>query len=170
MLPFAVEKTVLTHWVPLLDHGGIHGVVAVFHDITDIKRLERVRKDFVANVSHELRTPVTVIKGYAETLLADPQHMSPEQMARFVEIIYNHSERLASLIGDLLTLSELESGGMALELAPVSIEGAARHAVALLEQKAHDKGITLDTGVYGNSAAGPRRSGQAGTGADQSSR
>ena len=143
-LPFEQEKTLLTHWVPLLESGEIQGVVAVFHDISDLKRLERVRKDFVANVSHELRTPVTVIKGYAEALLTDLQQTSPEQLSRFIEIIYNHSERLAHLIGDLLTLSELESGSTSLELTPISIEGATRHAAALLEQKAHDKGITID--------------------------
>ena len=143
-LPLEQEKTLLTHWVPLLEGGTIQGVVAVFHDISDLKRLERIRKDFVANVSHELRTPVTVIKGYAEALITDMQQTSPEQLSRFLEIIYNHSERLAHLIGDLLTLSELESGGTSLELTPISIDGATKHAVALLEQKARDKGITID--------------------------
>ncbi|HTG80467.1 MAG TPA: ATP-binding protein [Geobacteraceae bacterium] len=143
-LSFEQEKTLLTHWVPLLENERIQGVVAVFHDISDLKRLERVRKDFVANVSHELRTPVTVIKGYAEALRSDIQEANPEQVSRFIEIIYNHSERLAHLICDLLTLSELESGSTALELTPISVEGAARHAVALLEQKAHTKGITVE--------------------------
>lgn len=142
-LPAEREKTLLTHWVPLLERGEVQGVVAVFHDITDLKRLERVRKDFVANVSHELRTPVAVIKGYAETLLAGPGEASPEQTARFLDIIHRHTERLAELIADLLTLSELEAGGMALELAPLSIEGTVRHVANLLEQKARDKGITI---------------------------
>jgi two-component system, OmpR family, phosphate regulon sensor histidine kinase PhoR len=142
--PLEQEKTLLTHWVPLLENGNIQGVVAVFHDISELKRLERVRKDFVANVSHELRTPVSVIKGYAEALISDLPRTSPEQLSRFLEIIYNQSERLAHLIGDLLTLSELESGGTSLELTPISIDGAAKHAVALLEQKARDKGITID--------------------------
>ena len=70
VLPLDGEKTVLTHWVPLLDPEKLRGVVAVFHDITDLKRLEKIRRDFVANVSHELRTPVTGIRGYAETLLS----------------------------------------------------------------------------------------------------
>jgi len=142
-LPAGLEQTLLTHWVPLLGRGEIQGVVAVFHDISELKRLERVRKDFVANVSHELRTPVTVIKGYAETLLAGPGEASPEQAARFIEIIHRHAERLAELIADLLTLSQLEARGMALELAPLSIEGTVRHVANLLEQKAQDKGITI---------------------------
>ncbi|MCM2358538.1 MAG: ATP-binding protein [Geobacteraceae bacterium] len=149
-LPSGEEKTVLTHWVPLLERGEIQGVVAVFHDISDLKMLERVRKDFVANVSHELRTPVAVIKGYAETLLSDLLRTKPEQAARFIGIIHNHSERLASLIGDLLTLSELESGGMALALAPTTIEGVVRHAAMLLEQKAQEKDISIDCGNLGN--------------------
>lgn len=137
------EKTLLTHWVPLLENGHIQGIVAVFHDISDLKRLEKVRRDFVANVSHELRTPVSVIKGYAETLLAGALETDPKQVARFVEIIHNHSERLANLVGDLLALSALESGDLALELAPLPIASAVRHACNLLEQKAIGKGISI---------------------------
>jgi two-component system phosphate regulon sensor histidine kinase PhoR len=144
------EKTILTHWVPLLENGKIRGIVAVFHDISDLKRLEKVRRDFVANVSHELRTPVTIIKGYAETLLSGVLEKDPDQAGRFVEIIHNHSERLANLIGDLLALSALESGDLALEMAPLPIAGAIRHACNLLEQKAGDKGISLITdGIEG---------------------
>ena len=140
------EKTVLTHWVPLLDKGDIQGVVAVFHDITELKKLEKVRKDFVANVSHELRTPVTVIKGYAETLLSGLLEADPARAARFVEIIHDHSERLANLIGDLLALSELESGGIALDLQPTTLEGTVMNVCKLLGQKARDKKITIDPG------------------------
>lgn len=137
------EKTLLTHWVPLLENDHIRGIVAVFHDISDLKRLEKIRRDFVANVSHELRTPVSVIKGYAETLLAGALETDPEKAGRFVEIIHNHSERLANLIGDLLALSALESGDLELELAPLSITSAVRHAFNLLEQKANGKGISI---------------------------
>jgi two-component system phosphate regulon sensor histidine kinase PhoR len=137
------EKTILTHWVPLVDGGTVQGVVAVFHDISDQKKLEKIRRDFVANVSHELRTPVTIIKGYAETLLAGELTKDPERSSRFVEIIYNHAERLAHLIGDLLTLSEIESGDMAMERAPLSLEGVVRGVMALLEPKAQQKGITV---------------------------
>jgi two-component system phosphate regulon sensor histidine kinase PhoR len=139
------EKTVLTHWVPLLDGDRLQGVVAVFHDISNIKRLEKIRRDFVANVSHELRTPVSVIKGYAEALLSGTLASDPERAVRFVEIIHSHSERLAALIGDLLILSELESGDSSLELTRISIEGTVRHALMLLEQKAVGKGITIDS-------------------------
>ncbi|MFZ3207244.1 MAG: ATP-binding protein [Geobacteraceae bacterium] len=143
-LPLNGEKTALTHWVPLLEGGETNGVVAVFHDISDLKRLEKVRKDFVANVSHELRTPVTVIKGYTETLRSDLIRTDPECALRFIGIIHNHAERLANLISDLLILSELESGAMSLKMGAESIEAAAQRACALLEMKAGDKRITME--------------------------
>jgi two-component system phosphate regulon sensor histidine kinase PhoR len=124
-------------------HGELHGVVAVFHDITDIRQLERVRRDFVANVSHELRTPITIIKGYAETLLAGALE-NPSQAARFVAIVHSQAERLASLIGDLLTLSQLESGTVGMESRSVSLPEAVGHVVALLEQKIHERCIKVD--------------------------
>jgi two-component system phosphate regulon sensor histidine kinase PhoR len=149
-LPLFDGKTVLTHWCPLLEGDKLQGVVAVFHDISELKRLEKVRRDFVANVSHELRTPVTVIKGYAETLLSGALANDPERAAGFLEKIDRHADRLASLVGDLLILSELEAGEKSLQLAPVAIVGAVGHARALLEEKARDKNINIDlSGVEG---------------------
>ena len=141
------EKTVLTHWVPLLEGDRLQGVVAVFHDISDLKRLEKVRRDFVANVSHELRTPVTVIKGYAETLLDGALATDPERAGAFLDKIHNHAVRLASLVSDLLTLSELESGELTLKQAPLHLEEAVGHACALLEEKARAKRIIIDLGA-----------------------
>jgi two-component system phosphate regulon sensor histidine kinase PhoR len=138
------EKTVLTHWVPLMTGKELRGIVAVFHDITELKRLENIRRDFVANVSHELRTPVTVIKGYAETLLDGVLTRDPDRAANFVSVILKHSERLAALIGDLLTLSEMEAGDFTLELKPVNLAVVIRHAANLLEMKRAEKGITID--------------------------
>ena len=83
--------------------------VLVFHDITEIKSLERVRKDFVANVSHELRTPMTSIKGYIEALL-DGAKDDPKQCLEFLQILQKHADRLHTLISDLLVLSQIESG------------------------------------------------------------
>jgi two-component system, OmpR family, phosphate regulon sensor histidine kinase PhoR len=140
----AKEKTILTHWVPLLENGDLQGVVAVFHDISEIRHLEKMRRDFVANVSHELRTPVTVIKGYAETLLSGALESNPEQAMRFVAIIYAHADRLGALIGDLLTLSQLESGTLVMESTRVGLHGIAAHVAALLEQKAQDREVTIN--------------------------
>jgi len=136
--------SILVHWVPLLEDGELTGVVAVFHDISDLKKLEKIRRDFVANVSHELRTPVTVIKGYAETLLSGAVDDDAQRRQRFLGIIMAHAERLSTLIGDLLTISELESGEVALKPVSVSVARAVEHALNLLEQKAEVKGITVD--------------------------
>lgn len=146
-LSLGEDKIILTHWVPLLEGEELRGIVAVFHDISDLKRLEKIRKDFVANVSHELRTPVTVIKGYAETLLGGLMVEDPDRAQRFVAIILNHSERLATLISDLLTLSEMESGEFSLQLHPTPLAATIRHAVSLVELKAGEKGIVLDITV-----------------------
>ena len=142
--PLHEERTLQTHWFPLLAEEEIKGIVAVFHDISDLKRLEKVRRDFVANVSHELRTPVTIIKGYAETLLSGAMKADPERADRFVGIINTNAERLASLIKDLLTLSELESRNLSINLAPFPIGGIVRRACLFLEDKAHSKAITID--------------------------
>ena len=136
------QRAILTHWVPLLKDGKLEGIVAVFHDITEIKRLEKIRSDFVANASHELRTPITVIQGYAETLL-DTVPEKEEQTARFVAIIHKHAERLATLVNDLLSLSELESKTFSLKLLPIPLTAAIEQACSLLEPKAKRKHITL---------------------------
>jgi two-component system phosphate regulon sensor histidine kinase PhoR len=105
-----------THWIevtgstiPPLDGGKGQWALFVLHDITRQKRLELVRKEFVANVSHELRTPLSVIKGYVETLVDGHQEMDEQDRTRFLAIINRHTERLNSLLEDLLTLSRLES-------------------------------------------------------------
>ena len=139
------DKTVLTHWVPLMEGGAMQGVVVVFHDITETRRLENIRRDFVANVSHELRTPITIIKGYAETLMSGVLESNTAQAARFISIISAHAERLGALVGDLLTLSQLESGNLSLETRNVSVPDIAGHVVSLLERKSQEKGILVDT-------------------------
>ncbi len=137
------DCTLFTHWVPLNVDGVRQGVVAVFHDISDLKKAENMRRDFVANVSHELRTPVTIIKGYAETLLDGALESDPASAKRFVEIIHNHSERLTDLINDILTLSSLESKEALLELNPMDISGTIAKACMLLQERATQKNITI---------------------------
>jgi two-component system phosphate regulon sensor histidine kinase PhoR len=137
------EKFLSAHWVPLLNEKGMQGIVAVFHDVTDIKRLENIRRDFVANVSHELRTPVTVIKGYSETLLDGLISADPQKTAEFVQIILNHSERLTALLNDLLSLSEMESPDFSFQMAPISVESTLNKVCTLLKSKADTKGVTI---------------------------
>lgn len=103
------EKIFEAKTFPIRGEGKDRGVLLVLHDISKIKQLEDVRKDFVANVSHELRTPLTSIQGYAETLLSGA--LSDDKNSRdFVQTIHDQAERLSSLVNDLLDLSAIESG------------------------------------------------------------
>jgi two-component system phosphate regulon sensor histidine kinase PhoR len=102
------ERILYIHVVPLGLPPNLTGTVVVLHDVTQLKRLEKVRKDFVANVSHELNTPLAAIKGYAETLL-DKALDDTETARKFLKIIFNHGERMSKLVSDLLALSKLES-------------------------------------------------------------
>ena len=122
------------------------GVMVILHDITDIERLERVRKDFVANVSHELRTPLTAIRGYAETLLGGALE-DKDNNRRFVEIIQAHAIRLNNIAADLMILSELESGRPAPEPERVSIKDAVDMAMSTVESEARVRGVFLDSSV-----------------------
>ncbi len=137
------DTTLFTHWVPLNVDGVRQGIVAVFHDISDLKKAEKIRRDFVANVSHELRTPVTIIKGYAETLLDGVLESDPACAAHFVEIISCHSERLANLINDILTLSSLETKEALLELNSIDVSGTIAKACVLLQDRAVQKNIAV---------------------------
>ncbi len=125
------------------------GAITILHDITEIERLERIRKDFVANVSHELRTPLTAIRGYAETLLDGAIH-DDENNLKFLEKIRAHSIRLNNIASDLLALSELESGGPQPEPEPVSVRAAVEAALRTVESEARVRGITLRTGTLDN--------------------
>ncbi|MFJ7934870.1 two-component system histidine kinase PnpS [Sporosarcina sp. NPDC096371] len=112
-------------------HGNWLGIVVVIHDITELVRLEEVRKDFVANVSHELRTPVTSIKGFTETLLDGAMH-EPVIMTEFLGIIQKESDRLHLLIDDLLELSGMEREGFTLKYADVNVKEMIDDAVRIV--------------------------------------
>ena len=128
------------------EDGTPFGFVLVLHDVSELRRLETVRRDFVANVSHELRTPLTAIKGYAETLLG-PAGETRETVLRFVQVIDRHSERLGRLIDDLLTLSDLEFGRTPTRRRPIPIGPAIDDVVQILGDRAHQRGVVLDTAV-----------------------
>ncbi len=122
------------------------GAVVVLHDVTELRRLERVRQDFVANVSHEFKTPLTAIQGFAETLLGGALE-DPTNNRRFLDIIRNHAIRLARLTNDLLKLARIEAGKLEVEFFPVGlmelIEGCAETTLL----KASRKQITLEIEV-----------------------
>jgi two-component system phosphate regulon sensor histidine kinase PhoR len=122
--------------------GDFLGSILVFHDITDIKRFESMRSDFVANVSHELRTPLTAIRGYIETLLHTPPS-DPEDHRQFLAIIDRHSERLSRLTEDLLTLSDLESGKIQLSLQPLDTTQLIQRVLEVFWDQAARKAIKL---------------------------
>lgn len=131
--------------------GGVIGVLVVLNDVTRLKRLERVRKEFVANVSHEFKTPVTSIKGFAETLL-DGALQDPDDARRFVSIIAAQSDRLNAILEDLLSLSRLEQedDSAALPLAPGSVGDVLDAAVATCAALALDKDVAVTTSCAGD--------------------
>jgi two-component system phosphate regulon sensor histidine kinase PhoR len=118
------------------------GFVLVLHDVTELRRLEVIRRDFVANVSHELRTPLTAIKGYAETLLGSAGD-DRETARRFLTVIDRHSERLGRLINDLLTLSDLELGRASLRLGTVAVGSVIDDVLQILSEAAQRKGVRV---------------------------
>lgn len=121
------------------------GAIAILHDVSDIERLERVRKDFVANVSHELRTPLTAIRGYAETLL-DGALDDQENNRRFLEVIRAHAIRLNNIASDLLTLSELESGQSPAEGERIPLLAALESALNTVEAEARIREVKIHSG------------------------
>jgi two-component system phosphate regulon sensor histidine kinase PhoR len=125
-------------------HGDRSGAVIVLSDMTRIRRLENLRRDFVANVSHELRTPITSIKGFVETL-QEGAITEPKEAERFLRIIARHSDRLNAIVEDLLTLSSLEEGSeqrkIAFEKKPV--RSVLESVLELSSVKAEEKNITV---------------------------
>ena len=123
-------------------HGNWLGIVVVIHDITELVRLEEVRKDFVANVSHELRTPVTSIKGFTETLLDGAMH-EPVILQEFLGIIQKESDRLHLLIDDLLELSGMEREGFSLTYATVNVKDMIGDAMKIVSRSMERKKMNI---------------------------
>lgn len=115
-------------------------LIIVLHDITEFKKLEKIKKDFVVNVSHELRTPLTAIKGYVETL----EEETKGDAKHYLDIIKRHTERLINIVNDLLLLSELEEKGLTQIKENVNLEEIAKNICKIFEQKAKEKGLKLN--------------------------
>ncbi|PZR13853.1 MAG: histidine kinase [Archangium gephyra] len=140
-----VRPTVLSvHVSPLGREVG--GSSAVFFDVSELRRLEKVRKDFVANVSHELRTPITAIRGYAETLQSGAIN-DAVAAPKMVDIIHRQSERLSELVEDLLELSRIEARQIQLEEKPVDVLDATQRAFEAVRPKASPRSTTLHSSV-----------------------
>jgi len=118
------------------------GAVIVLHDITELRKLERVRRDFVANVSHELRTPLTAIQGFAETLLAGAIDDPPNRL-RFLEIILEHSRRLARLTEDLLMLSKMDADRLELEIRRLGVSQFVESCIETTQRPAAEKNLRI---------------------------
>lgn len=127
----------------------LSGVVIVLHDITELKKLEQIRKDFVANVSHELKTPVTSIKGFAETLL-DGAMEERSLREKFLNIIYKESERLQLLVHDLLELSKIEQPHFTLNWQKIELRGIVEEVIELLSDQANESGVHLHMSCDGD--------------------
>ncbi len=125
---------------------GGEEIVSIFHDVTEIKGIEKIKKDFVTNVSHELRTPLTAIKGYAETLRKE---VDTEPGKRYLEIVERNTNRLINIVSDLLLLSSLEEKA-ALELEDINIGGFLENVVRIFDQRLKDKGLSLVVDVKQN--------------------
>jgi two-component system phosphate regulon sensor histidine kinase PhoR len=122
------------------DNGQVSGAVILFHDITELKRLDDMRRDFVANVSHELRTPLSILRGYIETLLESAQ-TSRDELRRILGVMERHSKRLGLLLDDLLSLAKLESANPNLELSTVRLDELCLNVARDWEKKFAEKNL-----------------------------
>jgi len=125
------------------------GAVVLFHDITQLKQADEIRRDFVANVSHELRTPLSILRGYIETLLDDPE-TSRDELERILEVMKRHSNRLGVLVDDLLTLAQLESANPNLQLSDVRLSELFAAIVHDWAKKFAEKKLSVDIAIAAN--------------------
>lgn len=140
------ERIVRMDAVPMIQDGSYRGMLFLLQEVTEIRRLERMRSEFVANVSHELKTPVAAVKGFAETLLGGG--VTDEKTARsFLQIIYDENERLNRLIGDILELSKIESKRVQLECSPIHLIEFFDSVLGTISKVAEKKNISLSTQV-----------------------
>ncbi|GIN85338.1 PAS domain-containing sensor histidine kinase [Heyndrickxia sporothermodurans] len=140
---FPKERILDAHLAPYVGvNGGIKGIIIVLHDITEIRRLEKMRSEFVANVSHELKTPVTSLKGFAETLL-DGAMYDPEITKSFLTIIHDESERLHRLITDILHLSKIEQHQLPFHPEPLNVIDVIYESIDTIQEEINRKQLTF---------------------------
>jgi two-component system, OmpR family, phosphate regulon sensor histidine kinase PhoR len=124
------------------DAGEVTGVLVLFHDISELKKVDQLRRDFVANISHELRTPLSILRGYIETLLDTPETSRAER-SRILKVMERHSKRLDLLVEDLLTLAQLESGNPNLQLGDIDLPSFFREVIRDWERKLANKQLNV---------------------------
>lgn len=137
------ERHIQVSAVPIKNADDeVTGAVVLFHDITELKQLDQIRRDFVANVSHELRTPLSILRGYIEVLLDEPETPS-EELARILSIMERHSKRLQRLVDDLLSLAQLESSQAELELSVVRLDELFNNLIRDWKEKLAGKNLKV---------------------------
>jgi two-component system phosphate regulon sensor histidine kinase PhoR len=138
------ERFLSVNAVPMRDESGaVTGVVAVLHDVSRVKQLEEVRRQFVANVSHELRTPLSIFHGYLETLM-ESSDLTKEETTGYLRIMSKHSRRLQLLLDDLLILARLEARTDPLDIQPLSLRLFLQKILEEWEPRLRDKKVSLD--------------------------
>ena len=144
---FPEERLLDLNLVPIIEDREVFGgILLVLQDVTAIRRLERMRSEFVANVSHELKTPITAVKGFAETLLGGAVN-DPETARSFLQIIFDESDRLNRLIGDILELSKIESRRVPLQFSPIELSTFINKTIELMGSEALRKNIRISVKV-----------------------
>ncbi|MFC3211915.1 two-component system histidine kinase PnpS [Planomicrobium okeanokoites] len=139
------NRAIEVYGAPVIgSHEQWLGIVIVLHDITELKRLEQIRKDFVANVSHELRTPVTSIKGFSETLI-DGAYKEEATLLSFLEIIQTETNRLETLIEELLELSRVEQSGFEVDAQPTDMKAVIEYAFEMVHSRFEEKNMKCET-------------------------
>ncbi len=141
--PGPPRRTLLATATPERSSGNS---VLVLRDVSELRKLETMRRDFVANVSHELRTPVSIISANVETLVGGALN-DPQRAEEFLGAVQRNAERLSRLVSELLDLSRIEADDQQLELKPMTAEGAVGAVIDLLETRAHDRGLELELSI-----------------------
>jgi two-component system, OmpR family, phosphate regulon sensor histidine kinase PhoR len=139
------SRTIMATAAPAAGAAAQHGVIVVLHDITELRRADQIRRDFVANVSHELRTPLTAIRGYVEALNEDDA--TAEDRKRFLDIVGRHTRRMERLVKDLLRLARLDAGQETLELTPCDTRALVNGVVAEVTPAGADKQQRIEVSV-----------------------
>src|SRR5205085_5855177 len=142
-------RTIRASAAPAAGAPAQHGAVLVLHDITDLRRADQIRRDFVANVSHELRTPLTAIRGYVEAMSEDDA--TADDRKRFLEIVGRHTRRMERLVRDLLRLARLDAGQETLELSPCDtralVSGVAAEVASAADENRQRIEIDVERGA-----------------------
>jgi two-component system phosphate regulon sensor histidine kinase PhoR len=140
------ERVLLMHAARFPRRGPRAGTVFVLHDVSDLRRVDKVRRDFIANASHELRTPLTAIQGFADTLASGD--VDAEQQRGYLEVISRNTQRMSALIEDLLALSRIEADGHRLEIGEVDVGRIAEMTVADFAPRFEQAGLTAKVHVH----------------------